>query len=138
MTGLLHPEHVAGRRLWMDSAMTDLIHKLHHGDPVRGWEGDEALAVYWNPDHQVWEIMRLEDDNQYRLVLRSRPGVPFDERVIDKLCEWDTRRHQRDLHREISDHNERVDAEKRAGFSEYIREEAAPRLHHALVKDGVL
>ena len=136
MTALVHPVTVDGRRLWIDGAMTDLIDKLHFGDPIRGWEGDERLAVYWNDP--VWEVWRLEDDGEYRMVCRSAPGVPFDERLIDRLCEWDQRRRKRDLHREIVDHNERVSAQRHAEHDEYMTEEVVPRLRHAFRKDGDL
>jgi hypothetical protein len=81
--GLLHPEWVDGRRLWMDTVMRDIIHKLHHGDPVKGWEGDPNLAVYWNGEAELWELWRLEHDGEYRMVCRSTPGTPFDDRLID-------------------------------------------------------
>lgn len=134
MTSLAHPIHVGGRSLWVDGAMTDLIDKLHNGDPIRGWEGDPRLAVYWNDPR--WEIWRLEDDNEYRMVCRSAPGVPFDERLIDRLCEWDMRRRKRDLHVEIAEANDRVRAGKRAAHDEYMTEEVLPRLRHAFRKDG--
>ena len=131
-TSLLHPEWVGGRRLWMESAMSSLIDKLHHGDPVRGWEGDPRLAVYWNPP--CWEIMRLEADGQYRMVCRSGAGVPFDERLIDALVAHDRQRNGgRDwLHRRIVEHNERINADRQAAKREYVAEEVGPRLHHAL------
>jgi hypothetical protein len=131
--GLLHPEWVAGRRLWMDSAMTGLISKLHYGDPVRGWEGDPRLAVYWVPP--VWEVMRLEHDGRYRLVCRSQPHVPFDERLIDALVAHDRRRATVSLADEIEGHNERREAEVRAEANEHIAEEVAPRLRHAFRKE---
>ena len=132
---LIHPERVAGRSLWMDPAMADLIHKLHHGDTIRGWEGDERLAVYWNAPR--WEIWRLEADNQYRMVCRSQPHVPFDERLIDNLCDWDMRRRTRDLVREINDHNDQLEREREKAHDEHMREEVAPRLRYAFRKDGL-
>jgi hypothetical protein len=131
--GLVHPEWVNGRRLWFDSAMTELIRKLHYGDPVRGWEGDPNLAVYWNPPR--WEIMRLEDDGEYRMVCRSLPDVPFDERLIDALLAWDRRRRTTSLHDEIVTNNERVTAAHEAEHRDYIGEEVAPRLRHAIGRD---
>lgn len=109
--------------------MTALIDKLHYGDPVRGWEGDPRLAVYWAPP--CWEIMRLEGDGQYRMVCRSKPGVPFDERLIDALVAHDRQRGYQP-HASISAHNDRRDAELRARHDEHIAEEVAPRLRHAL------
>lgn len=131
--GLLHhPEWVAGRRLWMDTLMRDLIHKLHHGDPVKGWEGDPNLAVYWDQPSERWELWRLEDDGQYRIVCRSGPGVVFDDRVIDALLGWDRRRRSIALHDEIENINERLDADKATRRDEWVREEISPRLRHSL------
>tara|TARA_R110000782_G_scaffold72403_1_gene144990 strand:- start:26 stop:421 length:396 start_codon:yes stop_codon:yes gene_type:complete len=131
----MHPEVVAGRSLWLDPVMKDLIDKLHNGDTVRGWEGDDRLAVYWNDPR--WEVWRLEDDNEYRMICRSKPGVPFDERLIDRLCEWDQRRQARDLHREVTENNERITAEREKALTEEMREDVIPRLRHAFRKDGV-
>ena len=87
--GLAHPEWVAGRRLWLDPVMADIIDKIRDGDPTRGWEGDPQLAVFSQdtPEGMRWELMRLEDDNEYRLVARSKPGVVFDERIIGSYGE---------------------------------------------------
>ena len=139
--GLAHPEWVAGRRLWLDPVMADIIDKIRDGDPTRGWEGDPQLAVFSQdtPEGMRWELMRLEDDNEYRLVARSKPGVVFDERVIDMLVRNDRNRNpNRDLHAEIVAHNERRDAEVDKAADEYIVEEVAPRLHHALKRDRII
>ncbi len=134
LPGLVHPEWVNGRRLWMDGAMTELIRKLHEGDPVRGWEGDPRLAVYWAPPS--WELWRLETDGEYRIVWRGKPGTPFDERIIDMLLAWDRHRRTVPLHDEITANNERVDAEREADLNEYVAEEVAPRLAYGLHKEG--
>jgi hypothetical protein len=131
--GLLHPEWVNGRRLWMDSAMSGLIDKLHHGDPVRGWAGDPRLAVYWAPP--CWELWRLEHDGEYRLTWRGAPGTPFDERLIDMLVAADRYRRTRSLHDEIVERNDRRDAQAQADWDSYVAEEAAPRLAKALRRE---
>jgi hypothetical protein len=133
---LSHPTWVDGRRLWIDGAMQDLIHKLHHGDPTIGWEGDERLAVYFNDDTKCWEVMRLEDDGIYRLVARSKPGVTFDERFLVRLCETDRQRRKVSLHDEIVATNEAIDQRRQDQLDEYVAEEVAPRLRHAILKDG--
>jgi hypothetical protein len=135
---LAHPEWVGGRRLWMDGAMREVIRKIQCGDPVRGWEGDPNLAVYWDQPNERWELWRLEDDGEYRKVCQSTPGIPFDERVIDGLVSWDQRRRKIDLHAEVTAHNDRVRAERMRPHHEYMTEEAAPRLRHAMAKDGLL
>jgi hypothetical protein len=133
--GLLHPEWVAGRRLWMDGAMSGLIHKLHHGDSVRGWEGDPRLAVYWSPP--CWELWRLEHDGEYRIVWRGKPGTPFDERLIDMLCAWDRRRRTVSVHDEVTAANEKRDAAVKAERDDYLAGEVAPRIKWAFHKDGI-
>jgi hypothetical protein len=133
---LSHPEWVAGRRLWIDGAMREVIRKIQCGDPVRGWEGDPYLAVYWDQPNARWELWREEFDGEHRKVCQSAPGVPFDERLIDELVSWDQRRRAIDIHAEIGAHNERVDAERLRPHHEYLIEEAGPRLRHAFKKDG--
>jgi hypothetical protein len=135
LAGLAHPEWVDGRRLWMDTPMRDLIQRIRFGDPVKGWEGDDRLAVYWDGATERFELWRLEDDETYRMVARSGPGIPFDERVIDALIGWDNRRRTVSLHDQVVRQNEQVDAERRSSSSEYMAEEVAPRLRHAIRKE---
>lgn len=116
--------------------MRDLIHKLHFGDPVKGWEGDTRLGVYWHPEAKRWEVWRVEDDGVPRFVCRSGPGVPFDDRLIDALCQWDKRRRSQSLVDEVIEANERASAAEEAAHTEFVREEFGPRLHHAVLRDA--
>jgi hypothetical protein len=134
--GLFHPEWVAGRRLWMDGAMRDLLDKIHRGDQVKGWEGDEMLAVYYNEPEHRWELWRLEDDGEYRFVCRSDPDAVFDDRIIDALLHWDRRRRQVPLHDEIAANNDKIDAANDAAVDLQMTEEVAPRLRHAFRKEA--
>jgi hypothetical protein len=140
VTSLVHPEIIDGRRLWLDPAMQDVIDKLHNGDPVKGWDGDPRLEVYCTPtgDGPVWELWRLEDDNEYRMTCRSKPGVPFDDRLIEHLVAHDRRRFKTSLHEQIKAKNEAIDADIRRRNDDYINEEVNPRLDWALKKDGLL
>jgi hypothetical protein len=138
--GLVHPEWVAGRRLWIDSLMQDLIFKVQHGDPTKGWEGDPQLCVYAteSPQGISWELVRLEEDNEYRLVARSKPGVVFDERIIEMLVARDVRRNPKfDLGQSVIDHNEKIDEGRAQTQDDYMSEEVVPRLRHAFRKDGL-
>lgn len=135
IAGLTHPEWVNGRRLWMDTPMRDLIQRIRFGDPVKGWEGDECLSLYWNGDTERFELWRLEDDNEYRIVCRSGPGVAFDERVIDALLAWDRQRRTQSLSDEIVSNNDRLDALADASRDEWVAEDLAPRLRHALTRE---
>lgn len=139
MTALIeHPEWVEGRRLWLDAAMKDVIAKLHRGDPTKGWEGDPRLEVYREPIEGRWELWRLEDDNVYRMVCRSQPGVPFDERLIEHLVAHDRRRFKTSLHDQIAAKNAAVDRAIQQRNDDYINEEVNPRMNWALKKDGLL
>jgi hypothetical protein len=132
----VHPEWVNGRRLWMDTPMRDLIAKIRFGDPIKGWEGDDRLDVYWNGIDERFELWRLEDDAQYRLVARSGEGVGFDDRVIDALVGMDNRRRQQDLATQIIEHNLALDAQRDHDREEWVAEDLAPRLHHAFREDA--
>jgi hypothetical protein len=135
MTGFAHPEIVAGRRLWMDGSVRDVIDRIRFGDQLLGWEGDDRIELYWNPEIARFELMRLEDDGEYRLVCRSGEGVGFDERVIHALIANDERRRQVALVDEVNAHNAALDAAKQATVEEWIAEDMAPRLRHAIRKD---
>jgi hypothetical protein len=133
---ITHPEWVHGRRLWMDTPMRDLIHRMRFGDPVKGWEGDPCLELYFDGSAERFEVWRLEDDGEYRFVCRSAVGVPFDERIIDALISWDNRRRSVPLEQTVMDRNQRRDDDISARRDEWVAEEAAPRLHHAFRKDA--
>ena len=139
-TGIAHPEWVNGRRLWLDPVMEDMIDRVRNGDPLLGWDGDDRLAVYATEtdDGLIWEIFRLEDDDKYRFVVRTEPGIPFDARIIHWLVANDKHRRDRhwDLAAEVEKQNTKVREAERAHKMEYITEEVAPRLRRALTKDG--
>lgn len=139
MSGLLHPEVINGAIQWVDSGMQRVCDKIQHGCDVLGWEGDERLAVYRQPTPMgdVHILYRLEEDAQYRRVVATQPGDPFDDTIITWLCENDLRRNpDRDLHAEINAHNEARDAQREADRIEWVREDVGPRLHHAMKKDA--
>ena len=135
MPSLSRPELHQGELLWVNR---DLIDKIEHGDPTLGWEGDNRLAVFLEQrSPEVWALYRLEDDGYWRHVVRTEEGVPFDERVIHWLCQNDIRRKPAgfDLDAIVKEQNEKVRAQKDQENQEYMAEEVAPRLQHALKKD---
>lgn len=138
MSGLVHPEVIDGRHIWVDPVIADIVSKLHNGDPTKGWAGDPALEVYFEPIERRWELWRLEDDREYRMVCRSGPGIPFDERLIEHLVAHDRRRFKTSLHDQIVAANEKVDADIRRVNDDYINEEVNPRMNWALRKDGLI
>jgi hypothetical protein len=131
--GLWHPEFRNGWRIWTDGSTEAVMHKVRFGDPVKGWEGDPRLALYAteHPSGRiVWELCRLEHDGQYRLVARSQPGVPFDERIIDHLIAHDRRRGY-DVHTAVERANARIEASHAAANAE-LDAELDDRMTHAL------
>ena len=138
MTSLIaHPEYIDGRRLWVDPLMQDIIDKLHHGDGTKGWSGDPMLSVRFEPVEKRWELWRLEDDGVERMVCQSKPGIPFDERLLDHLVAHDRRRFKTSLHDQIAAKNEAVEAEIRRKNDDYIDNEVTPRVDWAMRKDGL-
>jgi hypothetical protein len=129
---LWHPEWNAGMRYWTDGSVEAVMRKVQHGDPVKGWEGDPRLALYAHDEGEgrVWELCRLEHDGQYRLVARSQPGVPFDDRIVDELIARDRRRGF-DVDQAVVAANERRDREA-ADRAADLDAETGDRLAHAL------
>ena len=134
MSALTHPEWVNGRRLWIEGPMSDVIDKLNNGDPAKGWEGDPNLAVYYIPESERWEILRLEETGRYELVCRSKPGVPFHDGVIDMLMTRDQKYRKLDLHQEVVEHNEAMRAAEEREFDERMTE-FAERFAYGVRKD---
>lgn len=135
MSYFVHPEWVNGRRVWMDGPMHDLIHRIQYGDPVKGWEGDPRLALYFNGETERFELWRCEDDETYRLVCRSGVGMALDERIIDALIGMDNQRRQVSLIDEIVANNEAIEAASERRMNEWVAEEMSPRLRHAWMKE---
>lgn len=133
---IAHPDFLEGRTIWRDPSLDSVIHKLHHGDPTKGWEGDPRLAVYFNPVDKTWELHRLEADGQYRICGRSKPGIPFDDRVIDELVARDVRRGF-DPHMHIVTQNTQVSNRRSQAFQEWVREEIRPALEWHAAKGRV-
>ena len=130
--GIVHPEILDGRAIWKAPEIEDLIHRLHFGDATLGWSGDPALALYRSADKR-WELWRLESDGQYRMVMRSRPGLALDNRVIMHLVAHDVRRGY-NVHNALTAHNAAVDAEKERRDVERTTEKLE-RVYHALGRD---
>jgi bifunctional DNA-binding transcriptional regulator/antitoxin component of YhaV-PrlF toxin-antitoxin module len=120
----------------MDGAVCDLIDRIRYGDPLLGWEGDDRIELYFDGPEERFELWRLEDDGEYRRVCRSQPGMQFDDRIIHALIQWDGRRRTKALVDEVNEHNANRQAQVEAERDEWIAEDMAPRLRHAIRKDG--
>lgn len=134
---LLHPEWIGGNQVWVETSDTPgrLAHKLQHGDPAKGWEGDPRLVLSYHAERDQWEILRFEADGTYRLVARKPPGQMLDDRIIDELVARDTRRGF-DIARHIYDHNARLEREQEDAQVETLME-SWDRFRHAARKEGL-
>ncbi len=99
------------------TVMNDIVSRLQHGDPTRGWEGDRRLVLAWNRPESRWELWRLEHDEQYRLVMRSKPNLPLQPNLIDELVRMDVRRGF-DVGADTRRHNAAVEAKQEYDFGE--------------------
>jgi hypothetical protein len=137
VTGLIHPESIGNRTVWSQAGSSpgDLADKLRFGDPTRGWEGDERLALCLNDVDTLWEVWRL-DHSSYHLVARRSADQPLDDRVIDLIMSRDTRRHP-DALEKLYKHNEAIDKAKEQKSLETMLE-ATERTRFEIRKAGLL
>lgn len=129
---ILHPQNLDGRAIWLDPEVQDLVDRLHLGDPTIGWEGDPRLAIYRGPG-RTWELWRLENDGEYRMVCKSRPGLGLDNRLIVRLVQHDARRGF-DPKKAVDANNAKVDKERNSAIHDK-KLAAADKLRWALIKD---
>lgn len=136
LSGFIHPETIAGRVVWSDSSTSpgQLADKLRFGDPTRGWEGDERLALCFEPELERWEVWRL-DHNSYHLVAVKPADQPLDERIIDRLMAHDSRRGF-NIGNAVVANNEAVSA-SRARAAEEERTELFDQLRFHARKEGL-
>lgn len=129
-----HPDFIEGAAVLVDqTAMDDLLRRLQHGDPTRGWEGDPRLVLAYHKPSQTWELHRAEGGG-YSLVARSKPGMPFPGNIIDALVERDGRRGF-DAKKYVDDHNAAQRKAEEAAQTAY-NTQFAERLAWAVKKDS--
>lgn len=131
---LVHPQMIGGALTWAPGhGLDDLADRLKWGDETKGWAGDSrlTLARRGHGRSQVWELWRLESNNKYSLVCKSRPGLPFPHNLIERLVEHDTRRGF-DVKKYVDDHNKSVE-QNAPGRNK--AQEAAAKLYWALRRD---
>lgn len=131
---LVHPEMIDGALTWASGhGLDDLADRLKWGDATKGWSGDSrlTLARRGTGRTQIWELWRLESNNKYSMVCRSKPGLPFPHNLIETLVGHDTRKGF-DVKKYIDAHNTKVTAN--VPGREKARE-AAAKLHWALRRD---
>jgi hypothetical protein len=112
----------------------DVLDMLRFGYAPLGWEGDPRLTLAYNRVEDRIELWREEDDGEFRIVTRSRPGMrTVDMNLVKFLVDHDRQRGF-DPQKAVDDHNEKIlkhNYEKTQGAID----EAADRLHGALRKD---
>lgn len=123
-----------GSTLLMDS---DFEHRLHYGDATVAWVGDERLYTAFSPADDRIEIWRWCEDEQPRLVARSRPGARIlDSGLLAFLAQHDSQsRRGFDAGRETIAHNQKLIAAREQAAAD-AREDAGDKLHWALRKDA--
>lgn len=89
--------------------MSDMLNKLHFGDPTLGWEGDENLILILNENH-TWELHQWGDDGKRRCICVSKPYAKLDEQLIRGLISWDMRR--KNVIAEMDKHNALLEKQK--------------------------
>lgn len=115
------------------TAMNDLVDRLQNGQASVGWEGDPRLCIAYNRQTTQWELWRAESDGQYRMVMRSKPGMSFPMNLIEHLMQHDNRR-KFDALRDVDKHNDLQRALAASQLQEH-KDAAAEKARWALKKD---
>ncbi len=113
----------------------DLADRIKNGSPAHGWEGDNRLTLAFFRDPKGrgsrYELWRLENDEEYRLVA-TLPEGRDPSGIIRLLVEHDARRGY-DVHEAVSRHNAKVQKEQERKSDEKIGEHSE-RLAFGLMK----
>lgn len=120
-----HPEYINGCQVWVKGGTVGEINRrIQFGDPTKGWEGDPRMTLLYYKDTDQWSLVRQSPRNpaQYIAIAVKQPGEPVDDRIIDDLVRYDSRRGY-DAHKAVSEHNARVEKAK----DEYAAAAAAER-----------
>ena len=138
--GIQVPHTYAGRMMLCDSEMLELDRQAKYGDAVSGWRGDETMFVCLNaqlvgPD--VVEVWGLDAHGREYVAASTDATQGWRHRLLAKLVKGDWQKRAGDLVEETLAHNAKVRADADAAFRDYVREEFAPKLRHALQKDGL-
>ncbi len=129
-----HPEYLHGCKK-VDHWVVDSIQQ-----GVGAWAGDPRLALYASVKTDQWLLYRCEHDGQYRRVGASprgeRLGVDTLNKILGHLVDHDVRNGYdpvAEMDVAEAQHEQQVDW----SFHDFIENEFADRLHHALRKDGM-
>ena len=123
----------------------DIVTRLQCG--TGAWGGDARLALYADPRENTWELWRLEYDGKYRIAGRQkRPGLgqtgqTLGEDLLNTLLHHLVSVDLQRGHDPIADldaHEAGLERRHEAEFSDFVTNDFADRLKHALKKDGAL
>lgn len=139
-----HPEYLRlPRRGGVLQRIDDpLVAPIRDGYPPLGWEGDARYALYADPQRKSWVLVRLEGDGVYRpeaettFAAAGVGAIDVVGQLLQFLVSHDTRRGY-DVVADVDAHNAALDREQDRVFSDRVVNDLAPRLRHALRKDGV-
>lgn len=142
LASVRHPDIIEGRAVLIGGGvnLNELSHRIQHGDPASGWEGDVRMVLcrYVNPttrEEQI-ELWRLEHDGEYRQEARLRPdasGILDPSNICAQLVERDARRGY-NIKDAVDRHNAGVQREKdRVGADKMSG--AADKLAWAIKRD---
>jgi len=113
------------------------LRPIFFGLPTVGWEGDERLSVFSWPRRQMFILVRLEHDGEYRKVRDLVTDKPLGPQAVGELCRWLVERDSRrgfDALKWVNEHNAAVDRERERAEDEW-RAEKSDKLAWALGRD---
>lgn len=126
-----------GQRVLVDQDVLDIDRRLKHGDPTLGWAGDPGLWLEFDPRAEVFVVCWRNPRNGEEMVV-TRYAPPLDSGLIRKLVEADTqRRGGNDPVAKMLAADDKHERDRAAALEDFIDNDAAPRMVHAMRKDGV-
>lgn len=116
-------------RVMVEGDVHDIIHRLEHGDPVLGWDGDPSLSLVANIETGEFEVWAVDAHGQDYIAI-SHPRC--DASLIRRLVAADNRRES------VVDRVARQNAaaeRAQAQAAEDQLEQMADRLQFGLMRD---
>ncbi len=125
----------------VDSDLLELDRQARLGDAVSGWRGDESMfvAVVDTEAGRVVQV-RGRDAKGVEYVAASLPASTpgWRHKLLDKLVWGDWQHRAGDPFQRMIDERKARDAEADRQWRDRVQNELAPKLHWALVKDGLI
>lgn len=128
-----HPAHLWG---WtrVDKGDHPTVAALYDGAPDLGWSPDSRLCMYKNEQEGRYCLVRLEGDEEYRMICRSQPFELLTgdkiNRMIRDLIAHDRQRGFDAMDATVGYNTRKREASERE-FSEMVREDLGDKLYYA-------